>query len=100
MLRRLMLTALALAAFLALEGCGSTRLVAPQADPKAGILGKNEPAPGPAPAPQPNEPVGRPRAEGGGGSREDGGTDIDLGGQFDDNPVAAADSLVWNDGQN
>ena len=44
MLRRLMLAALALCAFLSLESCGVDRLVAPQgADGKPAVLGKNQP---------------------------------------------------------
>ena len=45
MLRRLMLAALALCAFLALEGCGVNRLMAPQVtgDAKPTVLGKRVP---------------------------------------------------------
>ena len=52
MLRRSMLLALALCAFLALEGCGTARLVAPQqvtAGSKEPPLGKNQPVDSPGP---------------------------------------------------
>ena len=48
MLRRLMLSAFALSAFLALAGCGASRLMAPDVatedSPKPEVIGKNDPA--------------------------------------------------------
>ena len=72
MLRRLMLSALALSALLALAGCGATQLVAPEvatdvaAKPK--VLGKNEPVTDTTNPPAPQTPERRvdPRREGDG----------------------------------
>ena len=87
MLRRLMLSALALCAFLALEGCGASRLVAPvvSAD-KPAVLGKNEPVGGPR----------RPDSPHSGGIREGDGTDTGVGGAGGVDPLgAASDTLFW-----
>ena len=48
MLRRLALVALALCAFAALEGCGTSRLMGPavETNAKAPVLGRNEPVGG------------------------------------------------------
>ena len=95
MLRRLMLSALALSAFLALQGCGGDRLVAPQVT----VVDPAPPAQQPHPTPAP-EPVGRPRTDGLDGRREDGGGDTGgFGGPVLDDGGAAADSLNWDDGQ-
>jgi hypothetical protein len=72
MLRRLMLVALALCAFLALEGCGTSRLVAPQVattqgteNDKQPILGRNQPVTPTAPPVGPR-PERTPTDDGGG----------------------------------
>ena len=65
MLRRLMFVALALCAFLALEGCGTNRLVAPQVaitqrteNIRPLVLGRNQPV-----TPTPTAPPVGPRPE-------------------------------------
>ena len=86
MMRRLMLSALALCAFLALEGCNSSRLVAPVVNEEKQVpLGKNE-------------PVGRPRLPDyplAGGEREGDGTETGANGSVADLGSAGSDSLFW-----
>ena len=86
MFRRLMLSALALSAFLALEGCNSTRLVAPVVSEEKQVpLGKNE-------------PVRRPRVPASQfavGEREGDGTDNGTNGAGADTGAAGSDSLFW-----
>lgn len=86
MFRRLMLAILALCAFLALEGCNSTRLVAPVVSEEKQVpLGKNEPVRGPR---MPASPFAV-------GEREGDGTDNGTNGAGADPGAAGSDSLFW-----
>ena len=100
MLRRLMLAALALCAFLALEGCGANRLTAPLADNGTNppVVGNSDPVSEPVGGSE--DPTGDPILPGGGHafgpSRDGDGGDGTLGGSNSNGTVIEADSLTVN----
>ena len=100
MLRRLMFAALALSAFLALEGCGVNRLTAPQAANGANppVVGNSDPVSQPVGGgsddPSGDDPI-MPGGRHAGGHPTDGdGTDKTLGGSNSAGGVIEADSLT------
>ena len=100
MLRRLMLAALALCAFLALEGCGANRLTAPQADNGANppVVGNTDPVTQPVGGGGEVPPTEDPILPGGGhaagGRTDDGGGSSSNGGSNSGGAVIEADSLT------
>ena len=100
MLRRLMFAALALCAFLALEGCGVNRLTAPQAANGANppVVGNSDPVSQPVGGggvdPTGGDPI-LPRGGHTGGHPSTGdGSDGTLGGSNANGTVIEADSLT------
>ena len=98
MLRRLMLAALALCAFLALEGCGASRLTAPQAANGSNppVVGNSDPVTQPVGGGGEAPPTEDPRLPGGhltDGRTDDGGGSSN-GGINTGGSVIEADSLT------
>ena len=98
MLRRLMLAALALCAFLALEGCGANHLTAPLANNAATppVIGNSDPVNEPGGGS--DDPIGDPILPRGGHldgpPRTDDGGDGTISGSSSSGTVIEADSLT------